>query len=116
MDMIKSIFQKACWILCFLCIGILYSLAQTKLLITYLDQTTETELIVEDGQASYNNISISGNSNSITVLFSDPTLTTGSHTLYYGGTIPGGIAVNDYNSGGYSRSVTIGNKVTTVGN
>jgi hypothetical protein len=60
-----------------------------------------------------------GNSNSMTVLFSDPALTTGSYTLQYGGTISGGVTVNGYNtggsySGGSSKTFTIGNKVTTV--
>lgn len=59
------------------------------------------------------------NSNSMTVLLSDPALTTGSYTLYYGGTISGGTSFNGYNtggtySGGSSKNVNISNKVTTV--
>lgn len=53
MDTIKSLFQKACGILCFLCIGILCSSAQTELLITYLDQTTETFSVNENGKLSF---------------------------------------------------------------
>lgn len=60
-----------------------------------------------------------GNSSSMTVLFSDPNLSTGSYTLQYGGTISGGTTVNGYNtggtySGGSSKSFTISSMLTTV--
>ena len=60
-----------------------------------------------------------GSSNLMTVLFSDPALTTGSYTLHYGGTISGGTTVNGYNtggtySGGSSKNITITGKVTNV--
>lgn len=53
MDTRKSLFQKACGILCFLCVCILHSSAQTELLITYNDQTTETFSIAENGKLTF---------------------------------------------------------------
>lgn len=60
-----------------------------------------------------------GNSSYMTLLFTDPNLSTGTYTLLYGGTISGGTTVNGYNtggtySGGSSKSFTISSMVTTV--
>ncbi len=59
------------------------------------------------------------NTNSMTVLFTDPVLTTGTYTLQYGGTISGGTTVNGYNTGGTysgesSKEFSINSKVTIV--
>ena len=73
MNRLKYVFQKACGILCVLCIYSLQSSAQTELLVTYHDQTneifvigehgklyfSETELIVENGELSPITIPIS---------------------------------------------------------
>lgn len=60
-----------------------------------------------------------GNANTMVVLFSDPSLTTGTYTIRRGGTITGGTTVNGYNtggtwSGGTTTNVTISGKLTTV--
>lgn len=60
-----------------------------------------------------------GNSNSMALVFTAPSLSAGSYTLHTGGTISGGTTVNGYNtggtySGGSSRSFSISSMVTNV--
>lgn len=74
MDTIKNLLLKGCGILCFLGIGILYSSAQTELTLTYLDQTTETFSINENGKLSFSETHLivdDGKENPISVPIAD---------------------------------------------
>lgn len=60
-----------------------------------------------------------GGGNGMTVLFSDPALSTGSYVLHYGGSISGGTSDHGYNtggtySGGQTKNFTISSIITTV--